>query len=156
MSHEWSDNPWGDAVEMYEEAGAIDTDLRAWGAMNVVTGLAENGGLVGGAIENLLFNGDTQAIRDGAEAFRRFGHPEIAELVERAWRAYPAIRGVEVDDDHVWEDEYSNEVSEEGSRLWDELDEEWSSRAVDELVDVIGARLDPGLAAALERQAGSM
>lgn len=40
MSHEWSDNPWGDAVEMYEEAGTIDTDLRAWGAMCVVTGLA--------------------------------------------------------------------------------------------------------------------
>lgn len=89
-------------------------ELRVLGAVLNLHGIAMNGGLVGGGIENLFFNGDMKAVDDAIAGFRRLELHDAADLVARARDAYTRFRPT------GWE-----ELSAQDAELWHSLDEEF-------------------------------
>lgn len=105
--------------------------LRRLGAALALHGIAENGGLVGGAVENLFFGDRLHEVHAAAEGFRWLGLSDVADLVERARDEYRRFRPT------GWE-----ELSAEDERLWGELDAEFSALAPDDRLEAaIAARL---------------
>jgi len=85
--------------------------LRVLGAVMAVQGIAENGGLVGGAIENLFFNENLQAVDDAVAGLQWLGLADVAALVGRARLAYLRFRPTGYE-----------ELSPQDEVLWEELD----------------------------------
>jgi len=100
------------AIYAYErkDASAL-LGLRHLGAAMALHGIAENGGLVGGAVENLFFNKNMQAVDDAAAGFRWLCLADIAALITRAREAYLRFRPTG-----------HEELSGEDATLWDQLD----------------------------------
>lgn len=85
--------------------------LRVLGAVMAVHGIAENGGLVGGAIENLFFNENLQAVDDAVAGFEWLGLADVAALIDRARSAYLRFRPTGYE-----------ELSQQDEVLWEQLD----------------------------------
>lgn len=66
--------------------------LRSLGAAMALHGIAENGGLVGGGIENIFFSDDMQSIEDAIEGYRWLGLSDVAGLVACAREEYLRFR----------------------------------------------------------------
>lgn len=84
-------------------------------------GVAMNGGLVGGGIENLFFSDRMHAVDGAIEGFRWLGLTDIATLVARARDEYLRFRPT------GWED-----ISEEDALTWNQLDTAFLEIATDE------------------------
>ncbi|PRY12194.1 DMP19 family protein [Kineococcus rhizosphaerae] len=112
--------------------------LRRLGAALALHGIAENGGLVGGAVENLFFGDRLREVDDAADGYRWLGLTDVADLVLRAREEYLRFRPT------GWE-----ELSGEDEQLWSELDSEFSAVATDDRLEaaVAGrlAEIAPGL-----------
>lgn len=93
-----------------EDASALP-GLRSLGAAMALHGIAENGGLVGGGIENIFFSENLRSIEDAVEGYRWLGLDDVAELVTRAREEYLRFRPT------GWE-----ELSDADTLLWDQLD----------------------------------
>ena len=100
------------------------TDALVERALLSFHGLAQNGGLVGGAVEDLFHTQVDPLLADAVRAFRRFGAPAAAELVERADSAYRRFRPTGDED-----------LDPADEALWDELDDEYSALVTDEVVE---------------------
>lgn len=85
--------------------------LRTVGAVLALHGIAENGGLVGGAIENLFFNDDLEAVDDAVAGLRWLDLPDVAALVNRARDEYLRFRPTGYE-----------ELSADDAALWERLD----------------------------------
>ena len=73
------------AIHAYERKDAsVPLGLRALGAALALHGIAENGGLVGGGIENTFFSENMQSVDDTVAGFRWLGLADVAALVARA------------------------------------------------------------------------
>ncbi|WP_438822275.1 DMP19 family protein [Kineococcus terrestris] len=113
------------AVHAYErrDASALPS-LRSLGAVMALHGIAENGGLVGGGVENVFFSDDLRSIEDAVEGYRWLGLSDVAELVTRAREEYLRFRPT------GWE-----ELSETDASLWDQLDSAYSAIAPSERLE---------------------
>lgn len=117
-----SATPWIDklndvAIHAYEtKDSAAPEELRLLGAVLNLHGIAMNGGLVGGGIENLFFTGegDFTAVDDAIAGFRRLKLDDVADLVARAREAYARFRPTGYE-----------ELSPQDAELWEDLDEEF-------------------------------
>lgn len=98
--------------------------LRQLGAILGFHGLAENGGLVGGAVENIRLGGDEELFDDAVAAFRFFGLTEHAALIERADHAHTRFRPTGIED-----------LSEADEALWEELDTAYFATVTDESIE---------------------
>jgi len=74
-------------------------------------GIAENGGLVGGAIENLFFSDDLRGVDDAIAGLQWLDLPDVAALVARARDEYRRFRPTGYE-----------EISSEDAHLWGQLD----------------------------------
>ncbi len=105
--------------------------LRMLGAVMNLHGIAMNGGLVGGGIENLVLNGAMQAVDDAIEGFRWLGLADVAALVARARDEYLRFRPTGYED-----------VSAEDAHVWDQLDSSFFEIAPDDRLETaVSARL---------------
>lgn len=127
-----------DAIRYYDatpadDVPADDVARAVWhlGAVAVLAGLVDNGGLVG-TIENCAETEGT-FVEDGARGLRSLGLDSAADHVERAAHEYRRMRPNGSFDDLGSADE----------RLWDELDEAWWV-LVDEVWRVLRGRLVTG------------
>lgn len=103
------------AIHAYEtEDSTAPEDLRVLGAVLNLHGIAMNGGLVGGGIENLFFNGNLKAVDDAIAGFRRLDLHDVADLVARARDAYAVFRPTGYE-----------ELTHQDAELWDKLDREF-------------------------------
>lgn len=109
--------------------------LRMLGAVMNLHGIAMNGGLVGGGIENLLSSGDRQAVDDAIEGFRWLGLADVAALVVRARDEYLRFRPTG-----------HEELSAEDEHIWDQLDSSFFEIAPDD-------RLETAMSALLQEVA---
>ena len=98
------------AIDAYElDDPTALPGLRRLGAALNLHGIAMNGGLVGGGIENLVLGSDdVQAVDDAIEGFRWLGLADVAALVSRARDEYRRFRPtgneeISGEDAHVWE-----------------------------------------------------
>lgn len=91
------------------------------GALLSFDGLAENGGLVGGAIENIRLGIDDPLVKDALSAFQRFGLTRQAALIKRADQEYARFRPTGNED-----------LSEQDEALWEALDQEYFEIATDQ------------------------
>ncbi len=126
------------AISAYErQDAAVPPGLRRLGAALALHGIAMNGGLVGGAVESLFFNGRMHAVDDAVEGYRWLGLTDVADLILRVREEYLRFRPT------GWE-----ELSPEDERLWSELDSAFFELAADDRLEAaITARLpqiDPG------------
>ncbi|PPK98592.1 hypothetical protein CLV92_101291 [Kineococcus xinjiangensis] len=113
-----------------EDASALP-GLRILGAVMGLHGIAMNGGLVVGGIENLFFNERMHAVDDAIEGFRWLGLADVAALVARARDEYLRFRP------SGWED-----ISDEDALIWDQLDTAFFEIAADERLETaVPARL---------------
>ncbi|PQZ95909.1 hypothetical protein CQ018_01015 [Arthrobacter sp. MYb227] len=102
------------------------------GALLSFHGLAENGGLVGGAIENIRLGIDDPLVEDALSAFHRFGLTTQAALIQRADQEYARFRP-----------SGSEDLSEQDEALWEALDEEYFEIATDQvLIAAVQKHLD--------------
>ena len=120
------------AIHAYEVGDpSAPPGLRMLGAVLGLHGIAVNGGLVGGGIENLVLTGRVHAVDDAIEGFRWLGLADVAALVARARDEYLRFRPT------GWED-----VTEEDALLWEELDSSFSGIATDDRLETaVSARL---------------
>jgi len=103
--------------------------LRRVGALVMFHGIALNGGLVGGGVENCLLSGNEQHLADAVAAYRWLGLDDAADLVERAtaeYRRFQPAEGTELsdEDDALWD------------QLWVELDEAYFALVPDHVIEV--------------------
>ena len=108
--------------------------LRQAGALLSFDGIAKNGGLVGGGIENCFHTDDDGFLNDALAAYRWFGLGEIARLIETADREYRRFRPTGYE-----------EISDADAALWEELDDRYFETADDEVIN-----------AALRRRSGDL
>ena len=100
------------AIDAYErEDASVLPGLRILGAVMGLHGIAENGGLVGGAVENLFFDGRLRAVDDAVAGLHWLGLADVAVLVSRARDEYLRFRPTG-----------HEELSSEDEQLWAELD----------------------------------
>lgn len=120
------------AISAYEcEDTSVLPGLRRLGAALAVHGIAENGGLVGGAVENLFFSRRMPSIDDAVAGYRWLGLDDVATLVARARDEYLRFRPTGTED-----------ISDQDEALWLELDEEFFRIAThDRLEAAVAARL---------------
>ncbi|GAA4988416.1 DMP19 family protein [Kineococcus glutinatus] len=120
------------AVHAYEvEDSSALPGLRMLGAVMGLHGIAVNGGLVGGGVENLFSNDRMHAVDDAVEGFRWLGLADVAALVARARDEYQRFRP------NGWED-----VSAEDASVWDEIDSSFFEIATAERLEAaVSARL---------------
>ncbi|MDO5634712.1 MAG: hypothetical protein Q4G34_07560 [Micrococcus sp.] len=101
------------------------TRRSALGAAGAAAGLADNGGLMGGLVEN-DWHGSPDLIftHDAVAAFRFLGFDDAATLIETAADAYPRMRpgGFE-------------ELSAADEQWWEQLDEQWFALEITERLD---------------------
>ncbi|MGI6877566.1 DMP19 family protein [Microbacterium sp. gxy059] len=122
-------------IDAYQRGEADSDALRHAGALFAFDGIAGNGGLVGGAIENCFHAGDEDTlVRDAVEAFRWYGLGDVADLIERADREYRRFRPTGGED-----------IDEADEKLWDELDELYEEVASDEAIESVVRRRIPEL-----------
>jgi len=114
-----------------QDASALP-GLHVLGAVMAVHGIAENGGLVGGAIENLFFNENLQAVDDAVAGLEWLGLADVAALVGRARSAYLRFRPTGYE-----------ELSQQDEMLWEELDASFFEIAT-------SARLEAAVASRLQ------
>ncbi|WP_432571661.1 DMP19 family protein [Kineococcus sp. SYSU DK005] len=120
------------AISAYErkDVSALP-GLRSLGAAMALHGIAENGGLVGGGIENIFFSENLPSIEDAIEGYRWLGLSDVAALVARARDEYLRFRPT------GWE-----ELCEADAALWDQLDSAFFAIAPLERLEVaVAARL---------------
>ena len=103
------------------------------GAILGFHGLAENGGLVGGGVENIRLGDEDPLLDDAVAAFRFFGLDTHAELIERADREYARFRPMGFED-----------LSDADEALWEELDTSYFANVTDESIEAAQRRF-PGL-----------
>jgi hypothetical protein len=110
------------AITVYErkDASALP-GLRSLGAAMALHGIAENGGLVGGGIEDLFFSEILPSIEDAIEGYRWLGLSDVAELVTRARDEYLRFRPTG-----------REELSDADALLWEQLDAAFSAIAPSE------------------------
>ncbi|WP_432519886.1 DMP19 family protein [Kineococcus sp. SYSU DK006] len=120
------------AIHAYErEDASILPGLRSLGAVMALHGIAENGGLVGGGIENVFFSENMPSLEDAIAGLRWLALDDVAALVVRARQEYLWFRPT------GWE-----ELSEEGTFVWDQLDSAFFEIAtLDRLETAMAARL---------------
>ena len=122
-----------DAIYAYEldDPSALP-GLRKLGAALGLHGIAMNGGLVGGGIENLVLGSTSvHAIDDAIEGFRWLGLADVAALVSRARDEYRRFRPTGYE-----------EISDEDAHVWEQLDSSFFDIASDDrLESAIAARL---------------
>ena len=94
--------------------GSAPAGLRLLGAALDLHGIAVNGGLVGGGVENLLAAGERRAVDDAVEGFRWLGLVDVAALVARARDEYLRFRP-----------SGREELGAEDEELWERLDAEF-------------------------------
>lgn len=105
--------------------------LRQLGAVMALHGVAENGGLVGGAIENAFFADDLGSVTDAIQGFIWLDLPDVAGLVTRARDAYLRFRPT------GWD-----ELSTDDGVLWHQLDSSYFDVATGDRLEVaVSARL---------------
>ena len=105
--------------------------LRRLGAVMSLHGIAMNGGLVGGGIENLVFSGQQQTVDDAVEGLLWLGLADVAALVARARDEYQRFRPTGYED-----------ISAEDVHIWSELDDSFFELApYDRLERAVSARL---------------
>ncbi|MBF5082676.1 hypothetical protein [Quadrisphaera sp. INWT6] len=85
--------------------------LRALGAVLALHGIAENGGLVGGAVENLFSTDDLRAVDDAVAGLLWLDLPDVAALITRAREEYLRFRPTG-----------QEEISPADALLWEQLD----------------------------------
>ncbi|MFL4477502.1 hypothetical protein ACIPUB_04390 [Paeniglutamicibacter sp. ORCA_105] len=107
--------------------------MRPLGAILGFHGLAENGGLVGGAVENIRLGDEDTLLDDAVAAFRLFGLDTHAELIERADREYARFRPMGFED-----------LSNADEALWEELDTAYFATVTDDSIEAALRRF-PGL-----------
>ena len=120
------------AIHAYEveDASALP-GLRVLGAVMGLHGIAMNGGLLCGGIENLFFGGRMEAVDDAIEGFRWFGLTDVAALVARARDEYLRCRPTGRED-----------VSDEDALVWDQIETAFLEIAADERLEAaVSARL---------------
>ena len=120
------------AITAYEreDASALP-GLRSLGAAMALHGIAENGGLVGGGIENLFFSENLPSIEDAVEGYRWLGLSDVAELVTRARDEYLRFRPTG-----------GEELSDADALVWEQLDAAFSVIAPSERLEAaVAARL---------------
>lgn len=116
------------AIDAYLKRDASVTErIRLYGAALSFTGLADNGGLLGGGIENCLEADTPEMIGDAVAGLRLVGLTEIADLIARARCEYVLMRPGGA----------SQELSDEADELWRKLDERWFGFATADLLDQI-------------------
>ncbi len=120
------------AIYAYErEDDSALPGLRTLGAVMALYGIAMNGGLVGGGVENLFSNDRMGAVDDAIEGFEWLGLTDIAALVARARDAYLRFRPTG-----------QEELSDEDTLLRDQLDTAFYEIATDERLETaVSARL---------------
>lgn len=126
---------------MDREQAAIDAYLRRdtsfperhllYGAAASFTGIADNGGLMGGGVENCRETDTAHDIAQAASAFRSFGMADVAELIERADAEYVRMRPGGA----------MQELFEQEERIWKALDDEWYALGACARLDRIGRSL---------------
>ena len=106
--------------------------LRRLGAVLNLHGIAMNGGLVGGGIENLVLGStNTQAVDDAIEGLRWLGLADVAALVSRARDEYRRFRPTGYE-----------EISDEDAHVWEQLDSSFFEIASDHRLErAVSARL---------------
>ncbi|ABS04167.1 DMP19 family protein [Kineococcus radiotolerans] len=120
------------AIHAYEreDASALP-GLRSLGAVMALHGISENGGLVGGGIENRFFSENVPSIDDAVEGYRWLGLSDVAGLVARARDEYLRFRPTG-----------REELSDADAALWDQLDSEFFRVAhLERLEAAVAARL---------------
>ncbi|MCI2237401.1 hypothetical protein MO973_05835 [Paenibacillus sp. TRM 82003] len=120
------------AIDAYErEDTTVLPGLRSLGAVLALHGIAENGGLVGGGIENIFFSERMQSVDDAIAGYRWLGLVDVAALVARARDEYLRFRPTG-----------REELSDEDAVLWDQLDSAFFEIAtLDRLEAAVAARL---------------
>ncbi len=109
----------------------LSRGLRVLGAVMGLYGIARNGGLLCGGIENLFFGGRMEAVDDAIEGFRWFGLTDVAALVARARDEYLRCRPTGRED-----------VSDEDALIWDQIETAFLEIAADERLEAaVSARL---------------
>ncbi|WP_432484322.1 DMP19 family protein [Kineococcus esterisolvens] len=121
------------AIDAYErEDTTVLPGLRSLGAVLALHGIAENGGLVGGGIENTFFSGRMQSVDDAIAGYCWLGLADVAALVARARDEHLRFRPTG-----------REELSDEDAVLWDQLDSAFFEVAtLDRLEAAVAARLD--------------
>lgn len=122
----------GRAVLAYERDDAtVPPGLRLLGAALAVHGIAMNGGLVGGAVENLFSTDRVHVLHDASEGYRWLGLADVADIVLRARDEYRRFRPTG-----------REELPDGDERVWDDLDSAFFEAAGDERLEAaISARL---------------
>lgn len=120
------------AIHAYErEDVSVLPGLRSLGAAMALHGIAENGGLVGGGIENVFFSENMQSVDDAVAGFRWLGLSDVAALVARARDEYLRFRPTG-----------REELSAEDAVLWEQLDAAFFEIAPSERLEAaVAARL---------------
>ena len=120
------------AVQAYEREDATAIPgLRSLGAVLALHGTAENGGLVGGGIENLFSSERLPSVDDAVAGYRWLGLADVAALVARARDEYLRFRPT------GWE-----QLSDEDAEAWEQLDSAFSRTAtLDRLEAAVAAHL---------------
>lgn len=110
------------AMAAYHQGEKSEHAELLWhvGALLSFHGLAENGGLVGGAIENTRLGIDDPLVEDALSACDRFGLPQQAALIRHADQEYVRFRPTG-----------SEDLSEQDEALWEALDDEYFELVTD-------------------------
>lgn len=113
------------AMAAYHQSEKSEHTELLWhvGALLSFHGLAENGGLVGGAIENIRLGIDDPLVEDALNAFDRFGLTQQAALIQRADQEYARFRPTG-----------SEDLSEQDEALWEALDDEYFEIVTDQML----------------------
>lgn len=113
------------AMAAYHQGESAEQPEILWlvGALLSFHGLAENGGLIGGAIENIRLGIDDPLIEDALSAFQHFGLTRQAALIQRADQEYARIRPTGIED-----------LSADDEALWEEIDAKYFEIATDHVL----------------------
>jgi hypothetical protein len=120
------------AIHAYEvEDESVLPGLRRFGAVMALHGIAMNGGLVGGGVENLFSTDGMRVVDDAIEGFRWLGLADVAALVARARDEYLRFRPTG-----------REEISDEDALIRDRLDTAFLEIAADERLEAaVASRL---------------
>ncbi|MCK0113104.1 hypothetical protein MWU75_13215 [Ornithinimicrobium sp. F0845] len=116
-------------IDAYLSGADARHENLAYGAVLMLGGMADNGGLVGG-IGELHITDSPRVIADGVAGLRRFVLTDVADLVERAAAEYRRMRPTG-----------EEEISAEDEALWEKLDEEWFRLTENGRIDAIAVTL---------------
>jgi hypothetical protein len=120
------------AIPAYEvEDESVLPGFRRFGAVMALHGIAMNGGLVCGGVENLFCTDQLRTVHDAIEGFRWLGLTDVAALVARARDEYLRCRPTG-----------REEVSDEDALVWEQLDDVFMEIATDERLEAaVASRL---------------